>query len=336
MMGRIMSDAGLDPTVIVGGVVSGKESGGSLGTGDYFVAEADEFDRSFLSMFPSMAIVTNIEPDHLECYEGMEDLEKAFLTYMNRVPFYGLVVYSADDPILARLQPQITRPSVTFGLSHGADYRAERLVMKEGRSEFAVLKRGQPLGIVPLNVPGEHNVRNAMAAIAAASELDISFETIADALIKFRGVARRFEIKGVVNDIMVVDDYAHHPTEITAVLKAVRVSFQRRLICIFQPHLFSRTSRFYREFATALGLADICLLVDIFPAREDPVEGVTSELISDYARKQGFENIRYIGPIETVVPETKKIARPGDIIITMGAGSITRINPELLEALKNL
>lgn len=334
MIGRIMSDAGVDPTVIVGGIVVGKGSGASLGAGDYMIAEADEYDRSFLSMFPSMAVVTNIEPDHLECYDGMEDLENSFVTYMNRVPFYGLVVYSADDPTLQRLQSEIRRAAVTFGLTESADYRAVDIRLTEGGAEFTVFKRTEKLGTIILRVPGRHNVLNALAAVAATMELEIPFEKIADALLAFRGVVRRFEIKKMINDILVVDDYAHHPTEVTATLQTARECYQRRVVAVFQPHLFSRTQRFYKELAEALRLADIALVLDIHPAREKPIAGVTAKLITDYAKEQGYDMIRYIGGREGAAAEVLKIAQAGDIVITIGAGSVYHVNPEIVKGLE--
>jgi UDP-N-acetylmuramate--alanine ligase len=333
MIGRIMADAGLEPTVIVGGIVAGRGSGASLGAGDYFVAEADEFDRSLLSMFPTMAVVTNIEPDHLECYDGMEDLENAFLIYMNRVPFYGLVVYSADDPVLARLNRKIRRASVNFGLSSDADYRAVDIRLSETRSRFTLLRRNQLMGHIHLSVPGEHNVKNALAASAATLELEIPFSTLAESLVSFKGVARRFEIKGIVDDIMVVDDYAHHPTEIAATVAAAKTAFNRRVLVVFQPHLYSRTQRFYAEFAEALKPSDLSFLVDIYPAREEPIEGVTSKIISDYAARHRYSNISYIGAKENAVDMVLKNARSGDIVITMGAGNITQVNRMIIEAL---
>jgi len=335
MVGNILIDAGFDPTVIVGGIVAGIGSGASLGGGDYLVAEADEYDRSFLVMFPTMAVVTNIEPDHLDCYEGMEDLENSFITYMNRVPFYGMVVYNADDIILSKLRDKITRASVSFGLSTEADYQAVNINHREGGSEFNVFRRGELLGKIDLNVPGEHNVKNALAAVTAAYELEVPIETITRALKKYKGVNRRFEIKSTVNDIMVVDDYAHHPTELMATLLTAKTSYNRRVIVVFQPHLFSRTKQFYREFAKALSQADRCLLVDIYPAREDPIEGVTSELIALYAQEKNYGNINYIGVKENAVEEVLKIAQPGDMIITAGAGSITHINQDIIRGLKD-
>jgi UDP-N-acetylmuramate--alanine ligase len=334
MIGKIMTDARLDPTVIVGGIVAGTDSGASLGAGEYLVAEADEYDKSFLSMFPSMAVITNIEPDHLDCYDGMDDLENSFLVYMNRVPFYGMIVYCADDPTLAKLHPRMTRPAVTFGFSAGADYQVVDAVYFEGGSRFRVFRRGQELGEITLRVPGRHNVLNALASIAAAMELEIPFMSIADSLMQFRSVERRFEVKAIVDDIMVVDDYAHHPTEIRATLETARGSYKRRIIAVFQPHLFSRTKQFYKEFAEVLHLADIALLVDIYPAREKPMAGVTSEMILKYGTQKGYGNIKYVGPKEKAVDEVIKIARPGDIVITIGAGSITRINPEIINILE--
>ncbi|SYZ72777.1 UDP-N-acetylmuramate:L-alanine ligase [Candidatus Zixiibacteriota bacterium] len=334
MIGKIFIEAKLDPTVIVGGIVAGTGSGAALGAGEYLVAEADEYDKSFLSMFPSMAVVTNIEADHLDCYDGMEDLKNSFLAYMNRVPFYGTVVYGADNPILQKLQGRISRASVSFGLTSRADYQAVDIKYREGGSEFSVFGRGEMVGRIILNVPGEHNVLNAMAATAAALELEIPFGVIAEALSKFRTVGRRFEIKGVVNDIMVVDDYAHHPTEVAVTLRTARESYKRRVIAVFQPHLFSRTRQFFKEFADVLHQADVAYLADIYPAREKPMPGVTSEMILNYAKEKGYRNIHYIGPKENAIEAVIKIAQPGDIIITIGAGSITRINPEILKGIE--
>lgn len=333
MLGKIMTDAGLDPTVIVGGIVVGHGSGASLGSGDYFVAEADEYDKSFLSMFPAMAVVTNVEPDHLECYDGMDDLKNSFLTYMNRVPFYGEIVYNIDDPTLRELKDNITRASVSFGLSSDADYQALEIKADEGKNRFSVFHKNDLLGEIVLNIPGMHNVKNALAATAAASELEIPFDSIAKSLSAFAGVARRFEFKGTVNDITVIDDYAHHPTEIRATLETARSAYRKRIIVTFQPHLFSRTKMFYREFAESLMKADICLILDIFPAREEPMAGVNADLIMNEMLRMGHNNVRCIGPKKNAVDELLKIARPGDLIITMGAGSITHINPELLEKL---
>ena len=334
MIGKILQQGNYEPTLIVGGVVAELGTGAELGKGDYLVAEADEYDRSFLSMFPTLAVVTNLEGDHLDCYADMDDLINSFLIYMNRVPFYGLVVISADDERLLSLRPKITRHYATFGFSADADYRAVNIRLEPGRSIFSVYHRDKLLGDIILHVMGRHNIANALAAVATCRELEVPFTTIADGLLSFSGVGRRFEIVGEVNGIMVVDDYAHHPTEITATLKAAKEVYNRRVIVIYQPHLYSRTRDFTSQFADALSIADKCLLVDIYPAREKPIEGITSEVIMRRAHGKGIGDFQYVGPKDNAPEEAAKIARPGDIIITMGAGSITRIRNQLLEALE--
>ncbi len=334
MIGRVLRTGDYQPTIIVGGIVAELGTGAALGEGQYLVAEADEYDKSFLAMFPSMAVVTNIEPDHMDCYDDEADLLNSFVTYMNRVPFFGSVVLSADNERLMRLRDRLTRPFVTFGFAVEADYRAVKLTMEAGRSTFSVYRRGELLGDIILHVPGEHNVSNALAAVAACSELDVPFEVIADGLLGFSGVGRRFEIVGEANDILVVDDYAHHPTEVSTTLHTAKNLYDRRVIVVFQPHLYSRTRDFAPEFAEALSIADKCLLVDIYPAREKPIEGVTAELIAKYGRDKGIGDFTTIGTRDNAVAEVLKVARPGDMVITMGAGSITLEKKAILEALK--
>ena len=334
MIGRILQEADLQPTLVVGGVVAELGTGAALGRGDYLVAEVDEYDRSILSMFPSMAVVLNIEPDHLDCYDDMDDLRSAFLEYINRVPFYGTAVVSADDENIARLIPQITRPLVTFGFSEDADYRAVDLEHQPAQTSFTVEHQGEQLGRISIQLPGRYNVANALAAVASASELDVPFSTIADCLSKFRGVARRFEIIGEVNDILVVDDYAHHPTELQAVISTAKETYGRRLIVVFQPHLYSRTRDFVDQFARVLAQADHCILTTIYPAREVPIEGVTSDLIREAAIRNGDNNFTYVGTKENALDEIDRIVKPGDLVMTIGAGSITHIRQQILERLK--
>ncbi|MFZ5981675.1 MAG: UDP-N-acetylmuramate--L-alanine ligase [Candidatus Zixiibacteriota bacterium] len=335
MVGRILQHAQLNPTLIVGGVVAELGTGASLGSGDYLVAEVDEYDRSIFAMFPSMAVVLNIEPDHLDCYDGMADLTGAFLSYINRVPFYGSAIVSADDENISGLKSKITRPYKTFGFAAEADYRAVEIKLEQKRSLFSVYHQGDLLGDIILGVPGRHNVANALAAIAAAHELEVPFLHIADALREFRGVGRRFEIIGEANNILIIDDYAHHPTELKAALRTARDCYpERRLVAVFQPHLFSRTWQFYREFAEVLATADKCLLTDIYPAREKPVAGVTSEMIKNEADRQGKGDFTYVGIKDNAPEAITKIARPGDIVMLIGAGSITHIKFTVLELLK--
>ena len=334
MVGRILTAAHLQPTLIIGGVVTELGTGAALGKGDYLVAEADEYDRSILAMFPSMAVVLNIEPDHLDCYADMEDLCKSFLSYINRVPFYGSAVLGYDDKNMKTLLPHVSRPFVTFGFSQEADYRAAEIKYENGHSRFAVMRREDLLGELRLQVPGRHNVANALAATAAATELEIPFETIADALAGFTGVARRFERIGEVNGITVIDDYAHHPTEIKATLDTAREMFPGRVIAVFQPHLYSRTRDFLGDFARVLASADHCILTDIYPAREAPLPGVTSEAIKVEAEKQGARNMIYVGVKENAIDKVHELAKPGDVVLTIGAGSITHIRKAILERLR--
>lgn len=334
MIGKILQVGKYNPTQIVGGIVAELGTGAELGSGDYLVAEADEYDKSFLAMYPSMAVVTNLEADHLDCYDGIDDLIDSFVTYMNRVPFYGSVIISADDRNLMKVKHRLTRPYSTFGFDVESDYRAINVKLEETRSIFSVYCRGDLMGEIILNVPGQFNVSNAMAAVAACSELEVPFETIADGLLKYHGVGRRFEIIGKENDILLVDDYAHHPSEIKATLETAQKVYDRRVIVIYQPHLFSRTRDFKDDFVNSLALADKTLLVDIYPAREKPMEGVTSEMLVNLAKEKGLGDFEYIGPRQNAPEKIKAIARPGDLIITMGAGSITLEKLNILEVIK--
>lgn len=333
MIGRILQTAQLHPTLVVGGIVAELGTGASLGKGDYLVAEVDEYDRSIFAMFPSMAVVLNIEPDHLDCYRDMDDLRDAFLSYINRVPFYGIAVVSTDDANVRLLTPRFTRPYVTFGFSVGADYRAVDLKPLNGGTRFSVFRHDDLLGEIQLHVPGRHNVANALAAVAAARELEVPFTSVAEALAGFRGVGRRFEVIGEAGGVLVIDDYAHHPTELRATINTAREAYQRRLIVVFQPHLFSRTRDFVDEFASVLATADHCILTDIYPAREKPIEGITSELIKQRAEAKGATNFSYVGVKENALDEIERLARPGDLIMTVGAGSITHIKRQILERL---
>lgn len=336
MVGRILQHGNYQPTLIVGGIVAGLGTGASLGSGEYLVAEADEYDKSFLSMFPTMAVVTNIEADHLDCYDGLDDLTNSFVTYMNRVPFYGSVIIAADDPIVNSLKHLIKRPYFTFGYSIDADYRALNVSMVPGRTTFSVYQKGDLLGEIILRVPGKFNILNALAAIAVCRELEVPFETIADALMEFKGVGRRFEIIADENDILYVDDYAHHPSEIKSTLQMAKEVYNRRTIVIYQPHLFSRTRDFMDDFTEALNFADLKYLVDIYPAREKPIEGVTSEALVELAMKNGMNGFEYIGNRDNTAEALKKIIKPGDLVITMGAGSITLEKQNIMEVIKQI
>ncbi len=326
MIGAVLSAARLDPTLVVGGLVKTTGSNTQLGSGDLIVVEADEFDRSFLALRPTLAVVTNIELEHTDCYADLEDLQGAFTQFCNAVPFYGVVIACLDSPGVQGILSEIKRPVITYGLSNQAAFRATDIKFHETESRFTVLYNNKELGRIHLPVPGQHNVINALAVTALAMEMNISFAVIKAGLEQFTGVRRRFEIKGIVNGIMVVDDYAHHPTEVAATLQAARNGWERRLVAVFQPHLFSRTRDFHREFAAAFLESDVLVVTDVFPAREEPLEGVSGKLVVDSALDLGHKEVCYVPDLDELLPQLHQITRPGDLVITIGAGSIWRYN----------
>ena len=325
MMGAVLTEALLDPTLVVGGVVKSLDVNALLGQGDVIVAEADEFDKSFLQLTPTYAIITNIDTDHMDCYDSEEDLLNAFAQYANATPFYGAVVACVDEPLIKRILPDISRPVITYGFSGDAEFQAERRLYREVRSTFVVKHRGKELGEVEMMVPGAHNVKNALAVIALGTEMNIDFNTISNGLKQFSGVKRRFEIKGIFDDVMVVDDYAHHPTEVSATLRAIKNGWDRRLVAVFQPHLYSRTQDLYEDFARSFLISDVLLVTDVYPAREEPIAGVTGELITNMAKSMGHENVYWVEDKKRLVAAMKALVEPGDLVITMGAGDIWRI-----------
>ena len=325
MMGAVLTEALLDPTLVVGGVVKNLDVNALLGQGDVIVAEADEFDKSFLQLTPTYAIITNIDTDHMDCYDSEEDLLNAFAQYANAIPFYGAVVACVDEPLIKRILPDISRPVITYGFSGDAEFQAERRLYREVRSTFVVKHRGKELGEVEMMVPGAHNIKNALAVIALGTEMNIDFNTISNGLKQFSGVKRRFEIKGIFDDVMVVDDYAHHPTEVSATLRAIKNGWDRRLVAVFQPHLYSRTQDLYEDFARSFLISDVLLVTDVYPAREEPIAGVTGELITNMAKSMGHENVYWVEDKKRLVAAMKALVEPGDLVITMGAGDIWRI-----------
>ena len=331
MCGLVMMKAGLDPTVIVGGRLTGL--GGSnarLGAGDWVVLEADEYDRSFLQLLPTIAVVTNIEADHLDIYSDLDDIKGAFTEFANKVPFYGAALVCLDDPGVRDVMPTIKRVIVTYGTTPQCDVRASNITYSERSSSFDLIYRGEPLGRITLNVPGRHNVLNSLAACGVALQCGVTFDVIGQALSEFGGVYRRFEIKGETPDgILVIDDYAHHPTEIQATLEAARKGWDRRIVAVFQPHTYTRTRDFYREFATSFDNADVIVLMDVYPAREQPIEGVSGRLIADAARDAGHRHVHYAERLEDVSALLGEVLRPGDILLTMGAGDVWRVGSKL-------
>lgn len=336
MTALVLSEAGLDPTLIIGGVLRNIHSSARLGRGEYLVVEADEYDRSFLTLHPTCAVITNIEADHLDCYRDLDDIRGAFTEFALKVPFYGAVIGCIDDPTVAALLDSLPKRAVRYGLGERARLRAINLSFSAEGTSFDLELHRQKLGRVTLKVPGEHNVRNALAAIAVALELDISMETAAAGLAKFPGVERRFQILGQYKGALVVDDYAHHPTEIRATLEAARRSYpDRRVVVLFQPHLYSRTRDFYEQFADALRRADQAYLTPIYPAREEPIPGVSADLIVAAATNRGAGNVTLIDrPEGELVQFLQSVLQPNDLLLTMGAGDIHRIG-EAIAGVRN-
>jgi UDP-N-acetylmuramate--alanine ligase len=334
LAGLVLTEAGFDPTIVVGGRVRILGTNARLGKGEYLVAEADEYDRSFLELTPVVAVITNVEADHLDTYRDLSDILDAFATFANRVPFYGAVVACLDDAGVRKILPRIKRRVVTYGESPEASLRADRIRLEASGTTFEVWEGTTwSLGEVRLPLPGRHNVANALAAIAVGRELSVPFPTISRALKEFTGVVRRFETKGERDGILVLDDYAHHPTEIAATLAAARqVHPGRRLVALFQPHLFSRTRDFAADFGRVLTAADVAVVTDVYPSREKPIEGVTGDLIASAARSAGHRNVVYISEKERVVGELEALLKGGDLLITLGAGDVVRLGEAYLEA----
>ena len=335
MVSLVLMEGELDPTVIVGGKLSGL--GGTnarLGKGEFIVVEADEFDRSFLSITPTIAVLTTLETDHLDCYRDLEDIKGAFVQFANKVPFYGFIVMRLDEPALQDIMPQLSKKKIiTYGLTPQADIQAVDIVHKENTVTFTVVRQYKELGSIRLQLPGTHNVQNALAAVSVGLELGVPFEKVKAGIDKFTGVYRRWEKKGEANGIVVYDDYAHHPTECKATLTGVKAGWRKRVVCVFQPHLYSRTRDFYEEFGKAFLLADVLVVTDVYPAREEPIQGVTGELIVSAAKQFGHKEALYVRDKSQVVHALREITRPGDIVITMGAGDIWKYGEQFLKSI---
>jgi UDP-N-acetylmuramate--alanine ligase len=338
MIALMLERAGLDPTAIIGGRLSAFGSNARLGRGEYMVAEADESDRSFLLLSPTFAVVTNIDHEHMEAYGSFDRLTGAFAEFAGRVPFYGAVVACVDDPPVAALLPRLTRRVITYGFSEQADVRGEGPVTDghSGRCAVRYQVRGAPAGAgtgdLRLAVPGVHNLQNALAAVAVGLELGLPFARAAAALAEFRGAERRYELRGVARDVTVVDDYGHHPTEIAAVLRAARAGHPARLVAVFQPHRYTRTRDLLEQFGPALGLADVVVLTDIYPAGEPPIPGVSLDTLAAAVR-HAVPGVRLAARVEDIPAVVAQLARPGDLVITLGAGSIGGVGDRIRAAL---
>jgi UDP-N-acetylmuramate--alanine ligase len=337
MIAVMLTQAGLDPTAVIGGRLDVFASSARLGKGELMVVEADESDRSFLYLLPSIAVVTNIDREHLDHYRDLNEIASAFLSFMNKVPFYGAVVACADAPWGGRFRelfPQLRRRVVTYGLDPGADVQGSSIRLQPQGSCFEVEARAKHVGSFDIHVPGRHNVQNALAAVAVGLELDLSAEQIRRGLDCFQGVDRRFQIKGEFEGITIVDDYGHHPTEIRATLEAARLWGAKRVIAIFQPHRYTRTLFLMDDFAHSFQAADRVYVLDIYPASEKPIPGVTSQRLVERMAELGFERARYAPSEQAVIQGVLEDLRPADMILTVGAGSVGRIGDALAEAIR--
>ena len=344
MVASVLAAGGLDPTVVVGGRVDALGSNARLGSSQYLVAEADESDRSFLKLPPILAIVTNLDREHMDCYRDMDDVEAAFLSFMDKVPFYGAVTACIDNPLLAKILPRAQRRVYTYGVAATADYRLEVLdggsdlgdrpsCVVSGFRRFQVVTAKGTLGPFELRVPGRHNILNATAAVAIACQLDVSADKIAEGLANFNGVDRRFQLRGKANGINVVDDYGHHPTEISATLAAARECGYSKIHVIFQPHRYTRTRDLLTEFGAAFTLADTVTVLPIYAASEEPIPGITAELLAARIRDAMAS---YEPDFASAVAHVTSLAQPGDLILTLGAGSVSQLAPQLLTELESL
>jgi UDP-N-acetylmuramate--alanine ligase len=346
MIALVLERAGLDPTAVIGGRLSAFGSNARLGSGAYMVAEADESDRSFLKLSPSVAVITNIDREHMDAYGSFADLQQAFIDFANKVPFYGAVVACADDAELCAVMPKFQRRVITYGISETAGTQHPILfgddVRLEGYGSRCIVERherrggGGPvtLGELQLAVPGRHSVRNALAAVAVGLELDVPFAKIASALAEFRGAERRFEHRGVVNNITVIDDYGHHPTEIAAVLAAAKAAKPARIVVAFQPHRYTRTRDLMTEFGAALAAANEVVLTDIYAASEEPISGVTIEALAAAVNQARPTPVHVVPQLADLAGRVADLARPGDLVITLGAGSISTLAPALVTELE--
>ncbi|HLA11319.1 MAG TPA: UDP-N-acetylmuramate--L-alanine ligase [Pyrinomonadaceae bacterium] len=336
MVATVLGHAGLDPTIVVGGVVGAFGSNAHLGTSDLMVVEADESDRSFLMLTPTIAVVTNIDREHMDYYNDMDDVRTCFTNFVNKVPFYGASVLCLDDPNVQAIIPSVERRRLTYGLSAQADVSAHGIRYDQNfGSKFTVQRGSEVVGEINLHVPGLHNVYNALAAITVGFELEVSFRQIADALASFSGAGRRFQFRGEEEGILVVDDYGHHPTEIKATLAAAKIgSGGRHIVVLFQPHRYSRTHDLMEEFARSFNNADTLLVTDIYPASEEPIEGVNAEALTNAVKRFGHKDARYIGALDQAASTLREIVKPGDLVITLGAGTVNRVSEQLLTLLR--
>jgi len=333
LISTVLAHGGLDPTMVIGGRLNSLGTNAKLGRGDFLVAEADESDGSFLLLSPTVAVVTNIDPEHLDHYGDMRNLKEAFLQFMNKVPFYGLTVVCLDHPTVRSLLPEVRKRLTSYGLSRQADFRAEDVRWEGWQSRFRVCRREEELGEIRLRIPGVHNVTNALAAVAVGDELGLPFPVIREGLEGFDGIHRRFEKRGERAGILVVDDYGHHPAEIRATLEAARTGKVRRILAVFQPHRYSRTQLCFEDFLGAFHNADILVVTDIYAAGEKELMGVHARNLAEGIRSQGHRDVHYLPGFAQIVDFLRGQVQEGDMVLTLGAGDVYRVGEMLLEAL---
>jgi UDP-N-acetylmuramate--alanine ligase len=335
MVGTVLAEGGLDPTVIIGGRLNAWGTNAKLGQGDFVVAEADESDGTFLLYSPTIVLVTNIDTEHLDFYKDLDEIKETFLEFINQVPFYGLNILCLEDENIQGLLPRIKKRMITYGFSTQADFQARDLAFDGLNVSYRAYYRGQELGKVNLPIPGRHNALNSLAAVAVGHELEIPFSAICRGLQEMPGVQRRFQIKGEVNGVTVIDDYGHHPTEIKAVLKTMALSFpERRRFVLFQPHRYTRTQALFEDFTTAFYQSDVLIVTEIYAASEPAIPGVHAENLTTAIQEHGHGNVRYIPDHLALVPSLLEEVREGDVVLTLGAGNIWQTGEALLEKLK--
>ncbi len=335
MVAAVLDKAGFDPTIIVGGRLNTVGAHARLGEGDFFVAEADESDRSFLMLSPFIAVLTNIDAEHLDHYKGVDDIKKAFVSFANKVPFYCPVILCLDDANLQSIIPQLERRIISYGFSAQADFHARDMRFEAFSSVSTLLHKGREMGTLRLNVPGPHMILNALAAVAVGHDLDIPPDVILGALAGYAGTGRRFELKADIRDMMVVEDYGHHPTEIRATLNGAKLGWpRRRLIAVIQPHRYTRLAHLKDEFATAFNQADAVVLTEVYPAGEDPIPGVTGRALYEEVLRFGHKDVRFAPDFHDIPALLLEIVRPGDIVVVLGAGNINKIIPDFIRLLE--
>lgn len=335
MMSVVLHHAGIDPTAVIGGKLDAFGSNAKLGRGKFLVAEADESDGSFMHLSPTIAVVTNIDADHLDFYSGLDEIKQIFIDFINKVPFYGRAVLCLDDPNVQEILPEVKKRFLTYGFSSQADFHASNVRHRQGRTSFTAHFQGEELGRISFRMPGRHNVLNALAVIAVAHELGVPFQTIIGGFRNFGGLQRRFQLRDEVNGVMIVDDYGHHPAEIKATLAAAKSGWEKRVVAVFQPHRYSRTAALFADFQTAFYQADLLVVTDVYAAGEEPIVGATGEALAQGVVEHGHKDTHYRSSFEEVTELLTELIKPGDLVVTLGAGNVNQVCQLLADRLRD-